>query len=169
MNESTKSMSPEAQRIAIAEATGHRWYWERWSSDGRDNWQLHLAYPPQEGIANPCWAGMAGETRAATSDEIAKAKWTRVFVNRVPNYLNDLNAMHEAEAHLDTISHPASSCRQPNVMFKLHLMQVVNPGLKLWDNGIFLGDHFHALEACRATAAQRAEALLRTLNLWEES
>jgi hypothetical protein len=62
----------------------------------------------------------------------------------IPDYLNDLNAMHEAE----------------KIAFK---------------NGIIWGRYFDELlivcgeknDVATATAAQRAEAFLKTLNLWE--
>jgi hypothetical protein len=64
----------------------------------------------------------------------------------VPNYLTDLNAMHEAEK-LFTNPHSDKHIRQSyrNWLHKLNRGQV-------WS----------------ATAPQRAEAFLRTLNLWEE-
>jgi hypothetical protein len=81
-------MSPEAQRIAIAEACG----------------------------------------------------WTRYFPeSTLPDYLSDLNAMHEAEKVLT-----------PEQGWEYAQNLVVDGG-----RGWF------------ATAAQRAEAFLRTLNLWE--
>lgn len=69
----------------------------------------------------------------------------------LPDYLNDLNAMHEAEKVLNidqklqyvemlrSIKGPVSRDRTPVTWIYAHL----------------------------ATAAQRAEAFLRTLNLWE--
>lgn len=69
---------------------------------------------------------------------------------RVPDYLNDLNAMHEAEKVLS-------------------------------ENPIYMQQHafnnyaYALIDACKhqcnavsATATQRAEAFLRTLNLWAE-
>jgi hypothetical protein len=83
-------MTPEAQRIAIAEACG------------LTGWQ---------------------EARA------------------LPNYLNDLNAMHEAEKYLT------------NEAFEVYIGKL---------RKMFIArDNAHC-----ATAAQRAEAFLRTLNLW---
>lgn len=74
-------------------------------------------------------------------------------VSDPPDYLNDLNAMHEAEKNLKS---------KQKVDYWNWLDKFVgNPPT---DN-IYLvwGD------ATFATAAQRAEAFLRTLNLWEES
>ena len=62
---------------------------------------------------------------------------------RFPNYLNDLNAMHEAEGTLNKESgyHETGG-------YGLYLVAL---------------DH-----DVSATAAQRAEAFLKTLNLWTE-
>ena len=77
----------------------------------------------------------------------------------VPDYLNDLNAMHEAESslteeqfyiygsYLDTITLPKKS---------MPMCYVDSP-----EAGMYR-------ELICATAAQRAEAFLKTLGLWEE-
>lgn len=72
---------------------------------------------------------------------------------RVPDYLNDLNAMHEAENTLNG-SH---LCLYASILFT-----VTNAGL-----GAQTIDH-ERWGLLRATAAQRAEAFLRTLNLWKD-
>jgi hypothetical protein len=65
----------------------------------------------------------------------------------VPDYLNDLNAMHEAEKSLQLKD------------------QMLYQGMI----GRVTGNRCPALFGqIHATAAQRAEAFLRTLNLWEE-
>jgi hypothetical protein len=66
--------------------------------------------------------------------------------NAVSDYLNDLNAMHEAEKIL-------GQGQRRGYIFNL---QTVCGGRQFGDN------YF-------ATAAQRAEALLRTLDLWKEA
>jgi len=67
--------------------------------------------------------------------------------NEPPDYLNDLNAMHEAEKSLQ-LKH-----------------QMLYQGMI----GRVTGNRCPALFGqIHATAAQRAEAFLRTLNLWEE-
>ena len=111
-------MTPEAQRIAIAEAYGF----------------THVrCIPPDHCI---------GHHPDRPSD--------------VPDYLNDLNAMHEAEKVL--VEHHG--------LYWFTLAEAVS-GFKReefdYSNEYFLKDI-----AC-ATAAQRAESLLRTLNKWEES
>ena len=96
-------MSPEQQRVAIAEACG---------IVSKDQWGP--LYRTQYGIVRDC-----------------------------PDYLNDLNAMHEAE-------------------------KVLNRESGYHEIGGY-GLYLVALEHnASATAAQRAEAFLRTLNLWNE-
>jgi hypothetical protein len=65
--------------------------------------------------------------------------------SRVPDYFNDLNAMHEAE------------------------MVLKDRGLQVdyWDTlSEMMDDHDH--EAISATAAQRCEAFLKTIGKWKE-
>lgn len=68
----------------------------------------------------------------------------------VPDYLNDLNAMHEAENVL-------GEKRIRSYAFILAQVLDTSPTVDLDDQ--FLNIH--------ASAAQRAEAFLKTLNLWK--
>jgi hypothetical protein len=108
-------VSPEAQRIAIAEACGFTQ--EKPWLDGRECWG-HKDHPPHVGF------------------------------EEIPDYLNDLNAMAGAENTLTD-----------NQWFEydLQLMLVAKCDWHVPRNRI------------RATAAQRAEAYLRAINLWQES
>lgn len=63
----------------------------------------------------------------------------------VTDYCNDLNAMHEAEKTLNKY--------QQSVIYSDNLMKIVG---------------YHTFDSAHATAHQRAEAFLRTLNLWVE-
>ena len=73
----------------------------------------------------------------------------------LPDYLNDLNAMHEAE---QTLWQKDWTSRHD---FIDHLARIINPVHGYWQqSGIYLLD---------ATAAQRAEAFLRTIKKWEET
>lgn len=81
----------------------------------------------------------------------------------IPNYLNDLNAMHEAEkACLTTI--PLVTDYGIRLVNALHREHKKNPRIQdtSW--------RIPVVGNCGwfATAAQRAEAFLKTLNLWEE-
>lgn len=109
-------MTPEQQRIAIAEACG----WERVSVIG------YPAHPKE-------W------------DDIAQ----------LPNYLNDLNAMHEAVSSLN----PGLRDTYLDILTE----QVVHKNAIDLDGSI----HDRNMPVVHATAAQRAEAFLRTLNLWQ--
>ena len=109
-------MKPEAQRIAIAEACG----WKR--SDLRPSW----CHPDN-------WS-------------MAKNGSYEVWVSRdkLPDYFNDLNAMHEAEKVLNE--------KQEDIMNST-LWNIMDGRKYLW----------------HATASQRAEAFLRTVGQWKEA
>ena len=106
-------MTPEKQRIAIAKVCG---------------WKLVEDDPNYE----PYWEDPKGNMIAKVGSR-----------NRLPNYLNDLNAMHEAEKKL-------IGSRQ-KVTYLDELMKILG---------------YPTFDSVHATAAQRAEAFLKTLNLW---
>ncbi len=103
-------MTPEKQRIAIAEACG--WRWEENHISGMATWYK----PHQEG---------------PTTDEIAYP----------PDYLNDLNAMHEAE----------------NMLTEWQDREYRDALIK----STCCAEH-------RASAMHRAESFLKTKGLWTE-
>jgi hypothetical protein len=74
----------------------------------------------------------------------------QVFPQSPPDYLNDLNAMHEAEALLD---------RHEAKLFEEKLFNILESEVM----------HTGGFALIHATAAQRAEALLRTLGKWKET
>jgi hypothetical protein len=74
----------------------------------------------------------------------------QVFPQSPPDYLNDLNAMHEAEALLD---------RYEAKLFEEKLFNILES--EVMHTGEFALIH--------ATAAQKAEAFLKALNLWKEA
>ena len=101
-------MTPEKQRIAIAEACGWKW-----------------------------------EARIKGSIKVWNKPPLMVFYDsELPNYLNDLNAMHEAEKVL-------TSSQEKEYVNDLDWMS------ERWGGTVF------------APAAQRAEAFLRTIGKWE--
>ena len=112
-------MTPEAQRIAIAEACG----WK--NADHPDVMNLKQKWTMQK-------------------------KWCMDpngvlrFNHHRPDYLNDLNAMHEAEKVLNE--------KQDHIMNDT-LWDMCEGRKYLW----------------HATAAKRAEAFLRTIGKWEEA
>jgi hypothetical protein len=104
-------MTPQAQRIAIAEACG---------------WTLNPAKHTAKGLD---WLHAPSGNTAYNP----------------PNYLNDLNAMHDAEKVLFG-RNDWSSCKYDEYL------DVATSSWK-WN----------------ATASQRAEAFLRTIGKWEEA
>ena len=111
-------MTPEEQRIAIAEACG---------------WGLNYDWE-RPGIGE--WWEKTGEQPRRSND--------------LPDYLNDLNAMHEAEKMLDVNIESGGS---PRYEYSRQVYRIVES----------------RRQPFRSTAAQRAEAFLRTIGKWEES
>jgi hypothetical protein len=86
-----------------------------------------------------------------TQDECTQYGWHgdgHISIDNLPDYLDDLNAMHEAVKALPQNIKPR---------YFACLCAVVSGAISL--NGYS--------EATEATAAQRAEAFLKTLNLWK--
>ena len=114
-------MTPDEQRIAIAQACG----WKGISPE-------HLTgYAP--------W-------RPTPYRERVMGDLDSIPLDPLPDYLNDLNAMHDAEKVL------LSEHRRKY----LQIIAGITLASDCLDQAVF------------ATAAQRAEAFLRTLNLWTE-
>lgn len=103
-------MTPEQQRIAIAEACG---------------WKKQMSGQACLGWLSPDHGNL--------------------LFDFVPDYLNDLNAMHEAEKVLNPSSHHNMWCEY-----------IKN-----------LSDVTGVVYCINATASQRAEAFLRTMGKWE--
>jgi hypothetical protein len=117
-------MTNEQQRIAIAEACG---------------WNC-LGMVTLVGVGTPyLWQHLDGRT---------------IMHDHLPDYPNDLNAMHESVEGL--------SERQKQ-QYEVYLEEIVcgNVCQAQWPMG-------RLAKVSNATAAQRAEAFLRTLNLWKE-
>jgi hypothetical protein len=140
-------MKPEEQIIAIAEARG--WTFEKKPRcnmlSKRPAW--HIISP--EGKIN-CGIEIWHETRYGKESNYAPFEGELVnYLNEsgVPDYLNDLNAMHEAVKTLPQNIKPR---------YFACLCFVVRGAISL--NGYSA--------ATEATAAQRAEAFLRTIDKW---
>jgi len=71
-----------------------------------------------------------------------------------PDYLNDLNAMHDAEKMLNF---------EQAQFFEYHLCDIVIKENDVLENPLPL-----RFSVCHAIARQRAEAFLRTLGKWKE-
>lgn len=116
-------MSPDAQRIAIAQECG----WRIYESNGGTYYEIPNAKPHLR-------------------------NWhTGYDISFLPDYLNDLNTMHEVEKKLFTKRHTAMRYEEQLVT----VCQWTHPP------GTEMGSLWHA------TAAQRAEAFLRTIGKWE--
>jgi len=107
-------MTPEAQRVAIAEACG--------------------------------WSTGAASASHRTQDGV------RRYLDAIntPNFPNDLNAMHEAEKVLTADDQLSDYGR--------HLLSITKDWRPYWG----------PTRVAHATAAQRAEAFLRTIGKWED-
>ena len=113
-------MTPEQQRIAIAEACG--------------------------------WTEISDWGAGGINGKHPKEPWTEV----IPDYLNDLNAMHEAEKGLNE--------DQQKLYVERLMGDVHNPISDYCQE--YMWDAVYSF-CLHATAAQRAEAFLRTLSLWK--
>ncbi len=125
-------MSPDAQRIAIAEACG-------WT-----NIDKYLGNQPLP---------FTREFIGGTDDGLAEGEDTLGHqIKPLPDYLNDLNAMHEVEKALE-------ECVQAD--FARELFAVIGCSI---EGGI---DFSMAFEIGTASPAHHAEAFLRVLGKWE--
>jgi len=118
-------MKPERQRIAIAEACG---------------WISHIHHP----------YGILSNT--GTYPVYRKKGFADII--KLPDFLNDLNAMHEAEKTLTD---------ELTANYVIELMEVLQlpHAMRKLTRSYYL--------TATATAAQRAEAFLRAIGKWEES
>lgn len=130
-------MSPESQRIAIAKVCG----WKQTQvPDG-----LSFSEPKV-----PKFRIMWVKDENLITQTI-----------KLPDYLNDLNAMHEAEKCLFQ-SKPGYYNR--SYFFALvNIIYNFDPSETGWD-----GDARVCCKVTHSSASQRAEGFLRTLNLWED-
>lgn len=119
-------MKPEKQRIAIAEACG---------------WKMH-DHPD-------CLAKKEGWVSRGWETWVMNPSGLLVFKHDIPKYLNDLNAMHQAEKVLTEEQRIAYS----DCTYDIALKAQKETGKWRWIS---------------LTAAQRAEAFLRTIGKWEE-
>ena len=101
-------------------------------------------YKPTTSIDIDAWQLLYSPSNSKEAGAEWRNKQWGSFVNLIPSYTSDLNAMHEAEKVLtrDQVWHYEKLLED-------------RTGLR-W-------------EAIHSTAAHRAEAFLRTLGLWEES
>jgi hypothetical protein len=79
----------------------------------------------------------------------------RTLETQIPDYCNDLNAMHEAGETLDN-----------DFYFAVNLYHLIIPQGDQYDDHTITWSIANKL--IRATARQRAEAFLKTLGKWED-
>jgi len=124
-------MTPESQRIAIAEACG---------------WIREYAEVPTWDTSLNSYKGGYEPVKTLLFGRFGK----RVLASNLPDYLNDLNAMHLAEKVLT---------KDQDKQYHLTLTKIVT--------GYALPEFFGSV--IRASAEQRAKAFLRTIGKWEDA
>jgi hypothetical protein len=142
-------MTPEAQRIAIAEACG-------WKESSYEEEGLLV---PTAGVNTELWISSTGQRFD---------KFSIQPCYYLPDYLSDLNAMHEAEKVLEMDEHSERASSRPQDHAPLryyHFLLLIVRGEGMEATNFSPFDYF---KMATATAAQRAEAFLRTLNLWKD-
>jgi hypothetical protein len=140
-------MNHEEIRIAIAEACG-------WTYHKRESWPRHrpkrfeyiLQAPTEKGKVLPEFTVAS----ASYEDDVI------VGLLRLPDYPNDLNCMREAWACV-IASDTSLVDRFENELTEIVIRDAPDPAR----------DKFYALKT-NASAAQRAEAYLRTLGKWQD-
>lgn len=125
-------MTPDEQRIALAELCGWKDIY-RGSRKGN--------------------AATNGNTLWATKDA-PSTNYPREY-SVVPDYLNDLNAVHEAEKMLTDEQRE----RYANTLYRMPAFDAIKD---TYEDILFDA----VFKLIHATAAQRTEALLRTLGRW---
>lgn len=128
-------MNPLDQRFAIAEANGYAWTEEAKQETSCASWQAYAESYGMEFI----------------DDEL-------------PDYLNDLNAMHEVERNMTDLQ---------KIQFTDILYNKVGRELLDWTGCYYPGelptiDLMVIFETLHTSAAQRAEAYLRTIGKWKD-
>ena len=118
-------MSPEAQRIAIAESQG-------WKGPDHPDVKKHVATWSKPEI----W--------------YMKPNGLLTWLSDIPDYTNDLNAIHKA---MESLS---------DTQIGIWLLRVS----EICSRDCQAGKSRYS--SANATASQRCEAFLKTLNLWEE-
>lgn len=133
-------MTNDEQNIAIAQACG-------WESPNPKHFKASVPVNPLW-KHSPEWDGVRGSASSTPK--------------RIPNYTEDLNAMREAEKGMTNNDYGN---------YVLELRRIVDRDFKA---GIprYPESRKHTYIDCHAesaSAAQRAEAFLRTLDLWQDS
>ena len=146
-------MTTQQQQIAIAEWMGYVWYrapQDRHFPEKKYRFLAHPSIQEYEGQVD-IWKQRADGTEKIIDSGPWKAAQG---VDYVPDFPNDLKAMHEAEQKLrENQFHFVS---YPEILFEVISGTKLSNGL-----GYFTFNFIHA------TAAERAEALLKTIGKWD--
>jgi hypothetical protein len=130
-------MSPEQQRICIAEACG---------------WHRGTNYSKQEEFGDgTVWRKGDNGTRSVALNPAG-----------LPDYLNDLNAMHDAEKVMNDAAYGNFENFLNDAICaadKMQCVKTITGSVVVMPSNIFI-------RWCSPTAAQRAEAFLRAMGKW---
>jgi hypothetical protein len=138
-------MTPEDIRIAVAESAGWKWYRHPSANSLKHPHYRFLALPAaHEFEQSPHWMVAADMTEKPCSIEYMEKEF------HLPNWPEDLNAVHELEK---TLTH--------NERFQFY-KELLSVGNRDASNGNDVKNSIHA------TALQRCEAYLRLKGLWQE-
>jgi hypothetical protein len=136
-------MNHDQQRIALAALDG----WRILRSIAKHNWILE-----HRGITKEIflWGRSEGEPTLLNR------------INDLPNYLNDLNAIHEVESKIFLLNE-TDAALLPYQWASICQKYVSELSIITRSPGGGIG-----FSCFTASAAQRAEAILRTMDLWRE-
>jgi hypothetical protein len=140
-------MTPEKQRIVLAEWDGWEWY----------------KLPIDIHFKNKRYRCLFNKHISDCEERLEKADMSENICNipylikegRVPNYLEDLNAVHELEKKFNLEQ------KQQYVGVLCDLLEKIHP-----DKGE--AEEYVAFILLTATSAQRCKAILRTIGKWED-
>lgn len=152
-------MTTEQINMAIAEFCGWKWYRipspHRLGPSSRQYRCLFLPALHEYDGQSPEWM-----VRADGSEGICNWQYMQKE-GHVADYFKDLNAIHEAVSLLRTTGDQFTWLRYDRDLF--YVLWKRAPGLT--EETYHLGS-VHSFEQVNATAAQRCEALLRTIGKW---
>jgi hypothetical protein len=134
INPNPTTMTPDQQRTAIATACGWKCAGHPQQLEATEGYNFGYQF-----VINP-----DGQL---------------VTHNSIPDYLNDLNAMHEAEKVL------SGEQKEQFIFWLNHLHPLADIHYSDKQNDMRL----EVFSLIHSTAAEKAEAFLRTLNLWTET
>lgn len=152
-------MTPKAQRKAIAEACITSMWCCRCSGRSENGVRATLMRYGAPFCSDKC-AESAGDYAIEDGQQ------------SIPDYLTDLNAMHGAEKVL--FNHPtdkpwmSDGLSTADARYIHYLVKITGAAL-IRHEGLTTYARLGEMVMIRASAAQRAEAFLRTLNLWTVS